>query len=151
MFTRKNLRPAFAALAAAAALAGGTAALATPLPPTQTQGTVSYVSGGVDKDSAAAFEAAAKHWPALLEFAVKDRPVNSYLANVKVQVLDAHGRTVLQAVSDGPFLLARLQPGRYDVKATFGGKTLDGTLHVKAGAHAREVFMWPSSCLKLEG
>ncbi len=151
MSIRKNVRPVLVALAAAAALAGGSAAWATPLPPTQTQGAVSYVSGGVDKDSAAAFEAAAKQWPAMLEFAVKDRPVNSYLANVKVHVLDSHGRTVLQTVSDGPFLLARLAPGRYDVKATFGGKTIDGTLHVKAGEHAREVFMWPSSYLKKEG
>lgn len=151
MSIRTNLRPVMAALAAAAALVGGTAAWATPLPPMQIQGSVSYVSGGVDKDSAAAFEAAARQWPAMLEFAVKDRPVNSYLANVKVQVLDGHGRTVLQTVSDGPFLLARLAPGRYDVKATFGGKTIEGALHVKAGEHARQVFMWPSSYLKKEG
>lgn len=87
----------------------------------------------------------------MLEFAVKDRPVNAYLANVKVHVQDGHRRTVLQTVSNGPFLLLRLAPGRYAVKATFGGKTLDGTLQVKAGGHAREVFMWPAAYLGMEG
>ena len=42
MSIRTNLRPVMAALAAAAALVGGTAAWATPLPPMQTQGSVSY-------------------------------------------------------------------------------------------------------------
>lgn len=151
MSIRMNFRPALAALAAAAALVGGGTAWAAPLPPVRTEGAVSYVSGGVSKDSTAAFEAAAKQWPAMLEFAVRDHPVDSYLANVKVRVLDGQGRAVLRTVSDGPFLLARLAPGRYDVMATFGGKTLDGTLHVKAGEHARQVFVWPAAFLKMEG
>lgn len=151
MTIRTNIRPVLAALAAAAALAGTSAAWSAPLPPVQTQGAVTFVSGGVGKDSAAAFQAAAKEWPAMLEFAVKSKPHVDYLANVKVRVSDAKGHTVLDAVSDGPFLLARMAAGTYHVKATFGGKTLNRALHVKAGQHAREVFVWPAAELKKVG
>lgn len=151
MSIHTHIRPVLAALTAAAALAGTAAAWSAPLPPLQTQGAVTYVSGGVGQDAAAAFQAAAKEWPAMFEFAARSGPHDDYLANVEVQVRDAQGHTVLDAVSDGPFLLARLGTGTYQVKATFGGKTLDRVLHVKAGQHAREVFVWPAAELKKAG
>jgi hypothetical protein len=151
MMHRKTLRPLLVALATVAALAGTSATWATALPPVQTQGTVSYVTGGVGKDSAAAFQAASKDWPAMLEFVVKSKPRDDYLANVKVQVRDAKGHTLLEATSEGPFVLARLAPGTYDVKATFGGKTLDRKLHVQTGQHVREVFVWPAADIGKQG
>jgi hypothetical protein len=51
----------------------------------------------------------------------------------------------MEAQSQGPYMLARLDPGAYDVNVTLGGLTLTQSLTVIAGAPARAVFMWPSN------
>jgi hypothetical protein len=142
MLKIRTVRPLLAALVASTALCS---AWAGDLPPVKTQGAVTYLSGGIGKDEAKAVEAAAPKWPAVLEFVVKDKRStdDAFLANVSVQILDPSHRTVLATVSDGPFVLARLQPGRYEVKATADGKTLTRALHVAATGSTREVFVWP--------
>jgi hypothetical protein len=45
------------------------AAIPKTLPPAQTQGAVTYVSGGIGQKEAQAFEAAARQYPLDLEFA----------------------------------------------------------------------------------
>lgn len=51
----------------------------------------------------------------------------------------------MEAQSQGPYMLARLDPGAYDVNVTLGGLTMTQTLTVIAGVPARAVFMWPSN------
>ena len=41
----------------------------------------------------------------------------SYLADIAVTVADRAGNTLLEAISDGPYLWARLPPGSYRVTA----------------------------------
>lgn len=144
-------RPPRAAIVLFAALLASGAALAASLPPVQTQNGVAYMSGGVGAGSAKALQAEARHWPVTLEFAVKDKPVDSYLANVKVQVLDAQHHVVLDTVSDGPFLLAKLAPGQYDLKASFDGKTLEQPLQLRAGQQAHQTFVWPHADIGAAG
>ncbi len=155
MNTKQLSRTLFAATALAAALSAGAigaqAADGPALPPVQQQAGVAFMTGGVDLDVAHMLQSESSRWPVSLEFAVKDTPVNSYLANVRVVVRDARGMQVLDTVSDGPFLLARLQPGRYAVDATFADRTLHENVSVKAGATARHVFMWPHEYLNSEG
>src|SRR5215831_3721557 len=57
------------------------AALPSALPPEQTQGSVTYVSGGIVQEEAQAFEAAAALYPLTLEFAIKHTPRAEYTAN----------------------------------------------------------------------
>lgn len=119
-------------VALAAAAAGG--AWADPLPPMHHQGSVQYLSGGIGKDEARAVQAAAPAWPAVLEFVAHDpqAKADEFLANVSVQVRDAHQHTVLATVSEGPFVLAKLAPGRYEVQATVEGRTLTRAITVPA-------------------
>jgi hypothetical protein len=42
-------------------------------------------------------------------------------------------------------MLARLNPGAYDVNVTLGGLTLTQSLVVIAGVPARASFVWPSN------
>mgnify|MGYP003385200536 CR=1 FL=1 len=116
----------------------------TALPPVHTSGQVEYMSGGIGKDEARAIESASKQWPLTLEFAVKDKKVADFAADVNVTVRDRKGHTALQATSDGPFLLAKLAPGSYTVDATLAGKTLHRKVHVKQGHMAKAVFEWPA-------
>ena len=131
------------AVALGALLTGGAfAQTPAPLPPIQTSGTVQYLSGGIGQDESTAIDQASKQWPLTLEFAVKGNHQTDFVADVKVLVRDTKGHTVLQTTTKGPFLLARLAPGRYTVEATLAGKTLHQSVAVKAGQPAKTVLVW---------
>lgn len=118
------------------------AALPSALPPEQTQGGVTYVSGGVGQEEAQAFEAAAAQYPLTLEFAIKHAPHAEYAADVHVVVTDAQGTRVLDTTSDGPFLLAKLPAGRYTVTAERHQQTLARTVHVATHKPTHVMFLW---------
>jgi hypothetical protein len=118
------------------------AAPSVPLPPEQTQGAVSYVSGGLGKEEAQAFKAAAKQYPLSLEFGVKHAPHAEFTTNVHVMVKDAQGKSVLDTRSDGPFLLAKLPIGHYTVTAEQHGQTLTKTAEVVTHKPVHLTFLW---------
>ncbi len=151
MLKTLNVRPMLMALAVAGAVGGAGSAWAGALPPVHTQGQVAYLSGGVGQQEAKSIEAAAARWPVMLEFAVKDTDTkrDAFLTNVSVQIIDKAHSMVLDTKSEGPFVLARLQPGQYTVKATFDGKTMERTLNVAGKGTAREIFVWPHGAEKV--
>jgi hypothetical protein len=118
------------------------AALPKALPPEQTQGGVTYVSGGIGQEESQAFEAAAAQYPLALEFAIKHAPRAEYTANVHVVVTDTQGTRVLDTHSDGPFLLAKLPAGRYTVTAERHQQTLTRTVHVANHKPTHVMFLW---------
>ena len=137
-------KAAIAAATGALLLGTAFAQAAVSLPAVHKSGQVEYLSGGVGQDEAKAIESASRQWPLTLEFAVKDKQKADFVADVNVMLRDAEGRTALKAVADGPFLLARVQPGHYTVDATFDGKTLHEKVLVKAGQPAKRFFEWPA-------
>ena len=110
------------------------------LPPLQTSGGVSYMTGGVGLDESAAIKAAEKDFNLSLLFAQNKR--GEYLADVKVSIMDKAGKTVLKVVSDGPMLLVRLPAGAYKVSANHEGNTLVKSVQVEAKGVARASFVW---------
>lgn len=112
------------------------------LPPTREMGGVSYLSGGIGSDETQAIQSAARQWPLTLEFAVHSTPRAEYAADVQVRIVDADGHTVLDTRADGPFLLVKLQPGRYTVNAARDGKTLTRAVDVQANRPMRQLFEW---------
>jgi hypothetical protein len=139
----------------AALVLGGTAAFfgamttsahAFSNPPIQMAQGVEYMCGGTSKDEAAFMQMVSPRWAATLEFGVNDSAQKgSFPARAAVQVRERYtGRPVMEAQSQGPYMLARLDPGAYDVNVTLGGLTITQPLTVIAGAPARAVFMWPS-------
>ena len=142
---KNQINNAAIAVTLGALMTGGTfVQAATSLPPVHKSGHVAYLSGGIGKDEATAIENASRQWPLTLELVVKDKKRADFTADVNVRVRDAKGHTALQATSDGPFLLAKLTPGRYDVDATLAGKTLHEKVLVKQGQMAKAVFEWPT-------
>ena len=136
----KPLPTAMAALLVAVAIP----ALATDLlPPERQQGSVSYVSGGIGVDEAKAMEKAESRYPLTVEFVHKlGNGHAEYLAGDDLVIRDTKGRIDLNTVTDGPFLLANLPPGKYEIDATDNGKSEHRTVRVKANAPARVVFQW---------
>jgi hypothetical protein len=117
---------------------------APQVPMVQKSGPVEYLTGGVGLDQSTAIERVSKQWPLTLEFAVKDGARADFAADVNTVVRDAGGRPVIQVDSAGPFLLAKLAPGRYRVDASLQGKSLHQRVVVKRGEPVKAVFLWPA-------
>jgi hypothetical protein len=126
-----------------AASAHVTLAAPAGLPPVQHAGDISYLSGGVGSDQSAAIKSAMRHYPLALEFVGKTNGGNDYLADIPVQISDAHGTVLLNANARGPFMLVSLPHGRYTVTASYDGKQERRTVSVASAAHTQEMFVWP--------
>ena len=123
---------------AATAMSASTSAL----PPEQVQGSVSYLSGGIGLDESNAIKQAASRYPLELEFVRKATPKAEYLSNIKVTIKDHAGKTVLDTMSNGPFLLAKLPAGQFTVTAERGGEAKQRVVNIKAQGHERVMFVW---------
>jgi hypothetical protein len=104
-------------------------------------GPVSFVSGGVGEEERQQIEKLSADYPLQLLFATKGSP-NEYLADVKVQIKDKDGKMVLDAVSQGPFLLAKMPAGKYSISADSEGVVKRQTVQVTAAKPQRVVFVW---------
>jgi hypothetical protein len=102
-------------------------------------GNVSYVAGGVGEESLQRMRALAKDFNLQLLFAAK---AGNYLADVTVSIRDARGANVLEATAGGPFLLARLAPGKYEVVATLDGVSVRQKATVAGSGLHQLVFRW---------
>lgn len=138
---------------AAAVLCGGAVLLMGALspahaavnPPIYMAHGIEYMSGGIGSDEAQLMETVSPRWPATFEFAIKDRKGADFAANVHVTVRDGSGAALLDNVmSGGPFMVARLEPGNYEVEARIGSQVLKQPLHVLQGAPAKATFVWPA-------
>ena len=139
-------RPLAAALLCGALLLGAfSTAQATVNPPIYMTHGVEYMSGGIGSDEAQLMETVSPRWPATFEFAVKDHKGADFAADVHITVRDSSGVALLDnVVSGGPFMVARLEPGNYEVEARIGSQVLKQPLHVLQGAAAKAVFEWPA-------
>lgn len=113
-----------------------------PLPRTQTVGAVTFLSGGIGSDEAAAMKRAASSYALELVFVVKTTNSEQYAADVQIRVMDKAGAMLLDTVAAGPFLLANLPDGTYRIEAVMDGITKKQTAVVKSGSHRRLVFVW---------
>lgn len=100
---------------------------------------VAYASGGVGDDSLEHMQAIRKDFNLKLLFALK---VGSYISDVAVTVTDERGNKVLEAVSEGPWFLAKLAPGRYQVTAAYDGESFKRTTTISATGQRELVFRW---------
>ena len=63
---------------------------------------------------------------------------------MRVRLADTKGSVVLDTVTDGPMLLAKLPPGRYQVMAEVRGQTRTATVDATGGAK-RVTMLWPAT------
>jgi hypothetical protein len=103
---------------------------------------VRWLCGGVGLEESARMKQEARNYAIMLTFAARD---GSYLADVKVRVVDNRGQPVLDTTCDSPILL--IDPGRagrYRITAQTGGATLTRTAAFTSGQHGKSVVMvWP--------
>jgi hypothetical protein len=145
MSTHRSWRPLAGLALSASALLGAAAAHAVYNPPIEMSNGVEYMSGGASGDEAALMQTIEPRWPASFEFAIKNGKTSMVATSVVVSIRDASGKVVLNKVTTGgPILVARLDPGHYEVEATLGGQVLTQQVDIQAGHSSHTVFLWPS-------
>jgi hypothetical protein len=146
----RNQASRITAILVASLLAGGTALAATnasPLPAEQKQGAVAYLTGGVGEGQAKAFEQAMSRYPLAIEIVQQEKGSkhDAFTADAQIRITDHAGKQVLDAKAGGPFVLARLEPGKYSIAATYDGHTMNRNgVTVAKDKTAREVFVFPA-------
>jgi hypothetical protein len=111
-------------------------------PDVQTYNGIPYLSGGIGLEERAQLRTIGKVDNLQLSFALQNK---DYIAGAEVLIKDQNGAEVLEAISNGPLLFAKLPEGLYTVKATAMGKTLEQTIHVPLRGQARLYFVWNDS------
>jgi hypothetical protein len=124
----------------------GAAALAPAAGPdsdaiVKTAGGVSYVSGGIGMESRDRLGSLVRDFNLKLVFATTS---GEYVSGVRVAIADAAGRTLLDAMSEGPWFLTRLPAGNYQVVATFAGNAVKRQAAVGRAGVATIDFRWAS-------
>jgi len=150
--------PAYALTQTSPANESGQYVALHPLPPTapgdvnllpgapvvHTQANIAYISGGIGGGQRAAMRATAPNYNLHLLFAVEGS--GAYLSDVKVTAANQQGDVVLDATSDGPYFMAKLPPGTYQITADDGtGGTQTREVKVPAHGAAPISFFWQSS------
>jgi hypothetical protein len=107
----------------------------------QTQGDVTFVSGGVGGDERNAMQAIRADYNLSLLFSVQGS--GEYLSDVKVSITDSKGNVFLETVADGPMLLASLKPGHYTVTAELDGQVAHKKATVVGNKRTSLSFIWP--------
>lgn len=103
---------------------------------------VNYTSGGIGINSQERLNARASEFNLKLVFTLNE---GNYIADVNVMLTDAKGRKVVEHTADGPFFMARLPAGQYNVAATYDGKTVTRKISVGRSGLRTEYFRWPSN------
>ena len=106
----------------------------------QTQGEVTFVTGGVGTDERNELDATRANYNLRLQFSVQG--TGNYLSDVKIRITDLKGNVFLETVSDGPKLFAKLPTGRYIVTVDLNGETYHKTVSVGGKKNASLSFTW---------
>ncbi|CAD6875497.1 carboxypeptidase regulatory-like domain-containing protein [Methylomonas fluvii] len=111
-----------------------------PLQP-QTQGDVTFVSGGIGGDERDALQAVRADYNLSLLFSMQG--TGEYFSDVAVRISDAKNQTMLNTVADGPMLFAKLKPGKYRISAEHEGQEIRKTVTVDNKHRSPLSFTWP--------
>jgi hypothetical protein len=98
-----------------------------------------YATGGVGEDERERLLKRRQEFNVWITTAVKQS--GAYLADVRINVVDAANRQVLSTALDGPLMLIQLAPGRYTIEATVDQQRQERTLAVGAQGH-RELHFY---------
>lgn len=120
---------------------------ATALPSPHTRGEITWLTGGVGRDESRAIEHEAGAYPLELVFVEKSGKRDQFLADIPVTIRDSRHRTVFDGGAEGPYFLARLPEGDYDVTARWRHWQFSRHVHVGA-VHQRVVFEWRKADLR---
>lgn len=98
-----------------------------------------FVSGGVSSEELV--ELNAKRPFFTLSVLTAARGSGAHLASVRVRIVNAKGDVVLETEMDGPYLLADLTSGNYQIEARYGDEVQKRAASVREGAR-RDIVLY---------
>jgi hypothetical protein len=119
--------------------------LDAPMP--VTDGSVTYLTGGIGDSEAESIRAIAKNYLLEVIFVQKFEQKEEFLAEVKVKIQDRNQNLILDITTEGPYLLANLPKGHYQIIAEYNGNVKQqwvdvGDINNKKSKHKKVVFWW---------
>ena len=126
---------------------------ATPmleLPRPIVDGDISYLTGGIGDAEAESMRFMAKEYPLEIVLIQKFQDREEFLASVNVKIEDHHHKLLLDIATEGPYLLARLPKGHYQIIAEHDSVikqqwvTIEDAPNAKS-KHQKIVFWWPAN------
>ena len=108
----------------------------------RTNASVPAVSGGVSVNARDNMRAREPNANVKLVFALD---TGNYVSDVAIKVMDGRGNLVMDDVSNGPWVLARLPAGNYTATATYNGVTKTQKFSVGGKGMRTAQFRWPAS------
>lgn len=102
---------------------------------------ITYISGGIGDAEQQQLAAREQEFSLKLVFSLT---AGNYLTDVTVVVSDAKGRKIIEHVAEGPFFMARLPAGEYQVAVTHDGRTLNRKTRIAGHRLRTEHFRWPA-------
>lgn len=121
---------------------GGTADGGIALQSDAAKGGASAVSGGVSVNARDSLRAQTPPHNVKMVFSLN---TGNYVSDVQVKVTDKSGKVVLDELSNGPWLYAKLPPGSYTAAATYNGSTVKQNVSVARSGARTAQFRWPAS------
>jgi hypothetical protein len=112
------------------------------IPDTQYSEGISYISGGVGEGETIAILAEAKQWPLTLELSQLENGRGVWIFGAKIKVMNAKGKTIFDAVADGPYMLINLEPGDYAIEGTYQEVVQKRAVSIKANAPQKISIFW---------
>ncbi len=105
-------------------------------------GQITYISGGIGSDEAAEMKSMASRYALEVVSVTKAGPKEQYTADFRIIIKDTAGKTLVDAMSEGPFFFVNLPEGRYQVDASQDGVRKSQRVSIKRRGHLRLVFVW---------
>lgn len=108
---------------------------------------VCFISGGISGDEVSQFKARAREFLFEIVFVQKadtedNNRIEEYLAEVQLKIKDSKGNVVVDTTTEGPFFLADLPLGKYQIIAEHDGIIKTNIVRIAAKKHQRIVFLW---------
>jgi len=66
----------------------------------------------------------------------------NHVSDVLVSITDATGKTLVETTSEGPFFLAHLPRGKYQIAATLSGNTIKRQIVIGSAPLGTTHFRW---------
>jgi hypothetical protein len=106
----------------------------------RTVGGITYITGGIGVDERDALKKAEGDYTLRLLFAAQGS--GELVADVKVTILDAKRKSILEVVSTGPRFFAKLAPGSYRIIAENNGTPIRRTVRISPKSPVSQAFYW---------
>ena len=119
--------------------AAGVTAQGLSSPQVQTYQGIPYLSGGFGEEERETLRHMAHEYNVQLIFAAKE---GHYISDVHVTIADARSRTVLDAVSEGPWFYTQLPSGTYTIMVQVNGQTQRRVTQVGRQKQTQLQFCW---------